>query len=466
MNKTTLTVLAGALLSGACGSLAPTEVRPDAVLPQTWSAPSTAQASAATQGWREFISDAKLQKLIALALQNNRDLRVAALNVEKTQAQLQIQQADLLPTIKAGAAESAQRISTGQASATSNALTRTYTANVGFSAYELDFFGKVRSLGDQALQQYLATDEARRSAQISLVAQVAGTYLALAADMQRRDLAAATLQSQMDSLKLNQRRFELGATSRLTVTQAQTTVEAARGDLANYRGRVVQDENALTLLLGSALPTDLLPAPALSSVTALQAVPAGLPSDLLQLRPDILAAEHQLKAANANIGAARAAFFPSITLTSSAGLASNALSGLFKSGSYAWSFLPQISLPIFDSGRNAANLQVAKINRDISVAQYDKAIQTAFREVADALALQGVLDEQLAAQRALVDASAESFKLSDARFQKGADSYLTVLDAQRSLYAAQQNLIGVRLARETNLVTLYKALGGGALPRD
>lgn len=464
MNKTILAVLIVTFVSSACGSMAPSYTRPAALVPAVWPATSSTQTSAAMLGWRAFISDAKLQKLIDLALQNNRDLRVAALNVAKAQAQSQIQQADLFPTIKAGAAESAQRISTGQASATSNALTRTYTANLGFSAYELDFFGRVRSLGDQALEQYLATDEARRSAQISLVAQVASAYLALAADMQRRELAAATLQSQLDSLQLNQRRFDLGAISRLTVTQAQTTVEAARGDLANYRGKVVQDENALALLLGGAVPAELLPAPTVSSVTTLQSVPAGLPSDLLQLRPDILAAEHQLKAANANIGAARAAFFPSITLTSSAGLASNALSGLFKSGGYAWSFLPQISLPIFDSGRNEANLQVAKISRDITVAQYDKTIQTAFREVADALALQGVLDEQLAAQQALVAASTESFKLSDARFQKGADSYLSVLDAQRSLYSAQQNLIAVQLSRETNLVTLYKALGGGAAP--
>jgi multidrug efflux system outer membrane protein len=337
-----------------------------------------------------------------------------------------------------------------------------YNVGLGFSSYELDFFGRIRSLKDQALEQYLGSEEAHRSTRISLIAQVASAYLTLAADQGHLSLAADTLMTQRSTYEMDKRRFELGAASQLDLSQAQTAVDTARGDVARYTSVVAQDMNALTLLAGTPITDDLLPSAPLTTINAVRDLPPGLPSDLLQNRPDILEAEHQLKAANANIGVARAAFFPSITLTSSLGTASSQLSGLFDSGSRTWLFAPQINLPIFDGGSNSANLKAAKADREIYLAQYEKAIQSAFREVADALADHGTLDEQVAAQQSLVDAMSLSFKLSDARFQKGVDSYLVVLDSQRSLYAAQHNLITLKLAQATNRVTLYKTLGGGA----
>jgi multidrug efflux system outer membrane protein len=322
----------------------------------------------------------------------------------------------------------------------------------------------VRSLNTQAAQQFLATEEAQRATHISLVAEVVSDYLTLAADQERLKLAQSTFRSQSDSYGLTQRSYEVGSASGLSLRQAQTSVERARVDVARYTSQVAQDRNALALVVGTQVPDDLLPTGLADAVGALGTrsdVPAGLPSALIQRRPDVLQAEHELQAANANIGAARAAFYPSITLTASAGSSSSELGNLFKAGSGVWSFAPQISLPIFDGGRNRGNLDSARISRDIGVAQYEKAIQTAFREVADALAQRGTLHQQLDAQQALVDATDESYKLSDARFRRGVDSYLNVLDSQRSLYDAQQNLIGTQLSRVLNLVTLYKVLGGG-----
>lgn len=458
------------LISG-CASMAPNYQRPQAPIAADWPQAATTTASAASSGatadigWRDVFVDVRLQQLIELALANNRDLRISALNIVKARAQYRIQRADLFPSITASGGSSAQRLP-GDLSGTGQAtISREYSAELGFSSYELDLFGRVRSLKNQALETYFATEEARRSTQISLVSELATAYLTLAADRERLRLAQETLQSQQQTYALNQRRYDLGAASELDLRQIQTSVETARRDVASYTSQVTVDENALTLLVGTRVPNELLPDAQLTDVSALTELPAGIPSEVLQRRPDVLEAERTLRGANANIGAARAAFFPSITLTATAGTASAGLSGLFAGGSGAWSFVPQISLPIFNAGANRANLQVAETERDIALANYEKAIQSAFREVADALAQHATLDTQLAAQQSLVDATSASYRLSDARYQKGVDSYLSALDAQRSLYSAQQDLIGVRLSRASNLITLYKVLGGGVLER-
>jgi multidrug efflux system outer membrane protein len=363
--------------------------------------------------------------------------------------------------VNASVGQTAQRVSDNQSATGDGYITRQYTAGLGISAFELDFFGKVKNLSEAALQQYLATEEARRSQQISLVAEVANAWLTLAADQERLRLAQDTLKSQQISYELSKRRFEAGATSGLDMYEAQSSVEAARNEMAVYTAQVAQDRNALTLLVGGAVPDALLPQGELDAVTQTASLPEGLPSDVLRRRPDVLQAERTLRAANANIGAARAAFFPSISLTATAGSASGDLAGLFKGGSAAWSFVPQIRLPIFDGGVNRANLTIAKVDRDIALARYDKAIQSAFRDVADALAQRGTLDERLASQQALADASDKSFRIHEARYQKGAESYLNALVSQRALYAARQSLITARLAKAGNSVTLYKVLGGG-----
>jgi multidrug efflux system outer membrane protein len=381
--------------------------------------------------------------------------------MERFQALYQIRSADQLPKIEASAGAGFQRIP-ADLSGTGRAMTtHQYNVGAGLISYELDLFGRVQSLKDQALEQYLATEQAQRTVQISLVSQVAATWLALAADRERLQLAKETLASQQESYKLTKSRFDAGVSSSLALNQARTTVDAARVDIARYTAQAAQDENALNLVVGSQVSAELLPQVLSESLTAMKDIAPGLPSDVLLHRPDILQAEGQLKGLNANIGAARAAFFPRITLVSSVGFGSSELSGIFKGDAFAWSILPRVSLPIFDGGANKANLKVAEVDRDIAVAQYEKAIQTAFREVADALAQKGTIDEQVAAQQSLTDATSESYRLSQARFDKGVDSYLTVLDSQRSLYGAQQNLIGARLTRLANLVTLYKVLGGG-----
>lgn len=465
-----LTAVAIILLAG-CGTLAPKYTRPAAPVPTAWpsgpaykdSADQPGDMAAADIDWRDFFSDERLQKLIELALANNRDLRVAVLNIERSRAQFQVRRAQLFPTVNASASGTVQRVpeilsSTGEVVTTS----REYVVDLGFSSYELDFFGRVRSLKDQALEQFLATKQARCSAQISLVAEVAGDYLTLAADRESLKLARDTFKSQEDSYKLVQRGFEVGSSSALDLRQAQTTVEAARADIAKYTGQVAQDENALALVVGSPIPPHLLP-DSLDTVTVVKDLPAGLPSEVLQQRPDILDAEDLLKAANANIGAARAAFFPRITLTAGGGITSGYLSKMFIPGSAAWSFAPQLTLPIFDAGTNRANLKIAEVDRDIYVARYEQAIQTAFKEVSDGLAQRGTLGDQLKAQESLVQATSDSYDLSQARYRGGVDSFTTVLISERSLYTAQQSLISVRLSRFTNLVTLYKVLGGGGI---
>jgi multidrug efflux system outer membrane protein len=461
-----LLILTTGILAG-CGTLAPDYTRPAAPVSETWpTGPAYKPATAASGtvadiAWQRFFADASLQKLISLSLANNRDLRVAALDVMKAQAQYRVTRADLFPTLNGTADVTRQRVP-GDLTGTGNAATSSqYNVQLGVSSFELDFFGRVQSLEDQALEQYLATEEARRSAQISLVAEVANAYLTLAADSELLALAQDTVRSQGDSFNLTQQSFRLGAASDLDVNQARISVETARADVARYTALVAQDRNALALVVGGPIPDDLLSPRKLETIALLADLPAGMSSSVLVDRPDILQAEHSLKAANANIGAARAAFFPSITLTANAGTASAALSNLFAGGSGAWLFMPQINLPIFDGGRNQANLDVAKVDTDINVATYEKTIQTAFREVADALAVRGTIDDQIAAQQALTSAAGNSYRLSDTRFRQGADSYLNVLDSQRSFYSAQQGLISANLSRMTNLVTLYKVLGGG-----
>jgi multidrug efflux system outer membrane protein len=471
MNRFTRITLASVAACAALGgcSLMPTYERPALPVPTAYPAPASASSAGAAVGtteaadidWREFFADDRLRRVMALALANNRDLRMAALNIEKARAQYRVQDAGLYPTINATGSQSATRTADNLRTPGSPEINRLYSAGVGISAYEVDLFGRVRSLSAQSLEQFLSTEQARRSTHISLVAEVANAYLTLGADEERLALARDTLTSQSESYRLSQRSFEVGVTTALALRQAQTSVDTARVDVARYTAQVAQDRNALVLLVGSAVPAELLPTNLADSLNALPDLPSGLPSSLLQRRPDILEAEHLLKAANANIGAARAAFYPRISLTASAGSSSTDLSGLFKGGSGTWSFLPQVSLPIFDGGSNRANLDVAKISRDINVAQYEKSIQTAFREVSDALAQRNTVGDQLEAQQSLVNATAESDRLSRARFSRGVDSYLTVLDSQRSLYSAQQNLIGTRLSRVSNLVTLYKVLGGG-----
>jgi multidrug efflux system outer membrane protein len=337
-----------------------------------------------------------------------------------------------------------------------------YTVGLGVAAWELDFFGRLRSLSDQALEQFLATEQARRSVQIALVSQVAASWLTLAADRERLQLSTETLSSLEASYQLTRRRFDAGISSALDVYQAQTIRDAAQAEIFRYTALVAQDENALNLAVGAPAPAELLPRALSESLTALEEIPPGLTSDVLLRRPDILQAESRLKGANANIGAARAAFFPRITLVSSAGLGSNDLAGLFGGGSQSWRFAPLVTLPIFDAGSNRANLKVAEVDRDIAVALYERAIQTAFREVADALAQRGTIDGQLAAQQSHAAAAAESTRLAQARYDKGVDSYLAVLDSQRALYLSRQSLITARLTRLANQATLYKVLGGGA----
>lgn len=460
----TLITLAG------CTTMAPDYHRPEAPIPTAWpSGPSykelagkPSDTGAADMPWQEFSSQASLQKLIAMALENNRDLRVAILNIKRSRALYRIQRADLLPKIDGTAGSLAEGQPEDLSGTGQHETIHQYSVGLGFSSYELDLFGRVQSLRDQALEEYLATKQAGRSAQISLISEVVTSYLNLAADRERLQLARETLVSQRASYLLIKSRFDAGVSSALDLYQAQTSVDAARVDIARYTSLVAQDANGLTLLVGTPVTPELLPASLTANISCVREIAPGLSSEALFERPDILQAEYLLKGANANIGAARAAFFPRISLTSSIGTGSSELSGLFSGGSLAWQFAPQISLPIFNAGSNRANLEVAKVDQNIAVNQYEKTIQTAFREVADALAQRGTIDEQVAAQQSLTDATAESYRLSKARYEKGVDSYLVVLDSQRSLYNAQQNLITARLSRLSNLVVLYKVLGGGA----
>ena len=452
--------LALALALSGCISLAPKYERPAApvaaAFPDAGSGVTPANAAsneaAAQIEWQRFFADARLKQLIELSLANNRDLRVAILNIEQARAQYQIRRADMLPTLNAAI--------TGNRLPSGDSIASTYTAGFAVSAFELDLFGRVRNLSQAALAQFLATEEARKSTQISLIASVANAYLSVLADDELLELTRQTLVGREASLKLIQLKYDNGVVSRIDLELGLSLVDTARVVLAQQQRQRAQDVNLLVLLVGQSLPESLPPSTTLEQ-TALSDLPAGLPSDLLAVRPDIRAAEQLLIGANANIGAARANFFPRISLTGSAGTASTQLSGLFKSGSFGWTFAPQAVLPIFDYGRNSANLGSAKAGRDIAVAQYERSIQTAFREVSDALAGQATYAEQLRAQRAVAAAETERFKLADLRYRSGAASYLDFLDAQRSLFSAQQAAVQANLQRLQNQVTLYRVLGGG-----
>jgi outer membrane protein, multidrug efflux system len=416
-------------------------------------------AAAVDIGWRDFFADARLQRLIDIALKNNRDVRVAVLNVQAAQAQYRVVRSELMPTVGAVAGQSRQR-TPSDLSVFGQTISNTY--NVGLNgSWEIDLFGRVQSLKDQALAQYFATAYARKAAEISLVSQVATQYLqVLEADDLLR-VTQQTLTTAQDSSKLIKLQFDNGTASELDLAQSQTIVETAAANLQAQERARAQAVNALVLLIGEPMPDDLPRGAALNGQALLADIPAGLPSDLLTRRPDIMEAEQNLLAANANIGAARAAFFPRISLTGSFGTLSPSLGGLFKAGSAAWSFAPSITLPIFEGGQNLANLDLANIQKNIQIAQYEKAIQSAFREVADGLAARGTYDQQIKALERDTAAQQRRLDLSTLRYRNGVDSYLGVLEAQQDLYAAQQTLITARTQRAGNLVTLYRALGGG-----
>jgi multidrug efflux system outer membrane protein len=447
-------------------TLAPKYDRPALPGGPTWTTNAATSSNAATNavadiGWREFFQDPRLQQLIGLALTNNRDLRVATLNVEVAQAQYRIQRADLYPQIDGTGSYLRQRSPGYQLFPGETAINSQYTLGLGTTAYELDLFGRIRSLKAQALENYFATAAAQRTAHISLVATVAAQYLTQLEYEQLLVVSSNTLASVQSAYDLNKQSYDVGNISELDLRSAETQVQTAKVNISKYQQLRQQAGNALLLLVGTNLPADLPSSQPLDTQKLLTDLPAGLPSDLLQRRPDILAAEHQLKAANANIGAARAAFFPTIKITADAGVSSQQLSQLFATGSSTWLFNPQISVPIFEAGKNKANLDVANLNKKIEIADYEKAIQTAFREVSDALIAKKFLDEQLSGQEKLVAAEQSRYDLSDVRYRNGADNYLTVLSAQQDLYAAQQNLVSLQFSRLSNLVSLYEALGGG-----
>ncbi|WP_372966589.1 efflux transporter outer membrane subunit [Marinobacter sp.] len=467
MNLFRLTLLSVALsvtLTG-CVNFAPEYIQPLAPVAATWPTTQVGDSDAIPVdeiGWKEFYGDERLRQLIELALNNNRSLRQSALAVESARAQFQITRADTLPTVNAAGSSSALH-SDGK-------TTRAYSATLGISAFELDFFGRLNNLRDQALETYLSYEESLRSMRITLVAEVATAYFTLAADQQSLRLAESTLESQQKSLDLTLKTFDIGTASGLEVATAQTSVDTARADIAIYRTQVAQDLNALTLLVGQPIEQALVTdsgtrvnnplAPLVHSIGPV----ADAPSELLQRRPDVLAAERTLRAAHADIGAARAARFPSITLTTSVGTSSSQLSDLFGGGSGLWSFIPSVSVPIFDGGSRKATVRVAEVGRDTALAEYEYTIQTAFREVSDALSEQSNMQELLAARQSLLKANEKIYRLTEASYRQGLESSLSVLTAQRSYYTAQQNMIAARLAEATNWVTLYRVLGGGWQP--
>ncbi|MGF6663258.1 multidrug efflux system outer membrane protein [Paraburkholderia atlantica] len=471
MQKHSLIAVAVALLAAGC-TLAPHYQRPAAPVTATFptggvydqqpgaqGARSANGQAAADIGWRNFFVDPRLQQLIEIALKNNRDLRVSVLNMQASAAQYRIVRAGLFPTLDAAASQSRSRT---PKDLTFTGVTISNTYSVGLNAsWEIDFFGRVQSLKDQALATYLGTAQARKAAEIALVARVANQYMTVLELDDLLKVTQNTLKTAQESFRITKLQFDNGTGSELDLRQAQTVVETASADLQTQTRLRAQADNALVLLIGEPLPADLPTGLPLNDQSLLTDIPAGLPSDLLTRRPDIMEAEENLLAANANIGAARAAFFPRVTLTGSAGTLSPTLGGLFKPGSAAWSFAPSITLPIFEGGQNMANLDLANIEKNVQIATYEKAIQTAFREVADGLAARGTYDEQIAALERDVAAEQRRLDLSTLRYTNGVDSYLSVLTAQTALYAAQQRLVTARMERLQNLVTLYQALGGG-----
>ncbi|OKY75041.1 MAG: multidrug transporter [Desulfobulbaceae bacterium DB1] len=450
------------LIAGGC-SLAPEYLRPEAPIPAEWPQGEAYQtipesSIALDLDRQEFFTDGKLQKVIGIALENNRELRLAAQNMERARALYGVQRAELFPAVQATGEGGKQGLSSDLIKAGDSRTREQYSLDLGIASWEIDFFGRIRSLKDKALEEYLATEEARRSAEIALVAEVARVYLTLAADRENLQLARSTLETQEATYGLVRKQYDAGLANELDLRRAQIPVETARGDVALFTQLTAQDQNALNLLAGIPVPDELLPVD-LERVAPPAEISAGLSSEILLRRPDIMAAEHRLKGAYAFIGAARAAFFPRIALTTAVGTASDDLSGLFGSGTGTWSFTPRVVAPIFDA-RVWAAFRVSKSDREIILTQYELAIQNAFREVADALAVQGTIDRRIAAQLSLVTATAETYRLADKRYTDGIDSYLGVLDAQRSHFASQQGLVALRLAKLANRVRLYAVLGG------
>ncbi|WP_233803161.1 efflux transporter outer membrane subunit [Paraburkholderia sp. HP33-1] len=471
MQKHSLIAVAVVLLATGC-TMAPHYERPAAPVTATFptggvydqqpgasGAHSANGQAAADIGWRDFFVDPRLQQLIEIALKNNRDLRVSVLNMQASAAQYRIVRAELFPTLNAAASQSKSR-TPKDLTATGQTISNSYSVGLNAS-WEIDFFGRVQSLRDQALATYLGTAQARKAAEIALVSQVANQYLTVLELDDLLKVTQNTLVTAQESYRITKLQFDNGTGSELDLRQSQTVVETASANLQSQMRLRAQADNALALLIGEPLPADLAPGLPLSDQSLLTDIPAGLPSDLLTRRPDIMEAEENLLAANANIGAARAAFFPKVTLTGSVGTLSPTLGGLFKPGSAAWSFAPSITLPIFEGGQNIANLNLANIEKNVQIATYEKAIQTAFREVADGLAARGTYDEQIAALERDTAAEQRRLDLSTLRYKSGVDSYLSVLTAQTALYVAQQALVTARMERLQNLVTLYQALGGG-----
>lgn len=465
-NRIIPVLVVGLSLLGGCAPRKEAFRKPPPPAPAAWTTglpdqPAAQAPAAASLKWQEFFTDAKLRQVIQLALDNNRDLRIATLNVEKVQAQYRIQRAQQFPTVAAAGSIDAYRVPGDTTNNNKGYIYDSNTVGLQVSSWEVDLFGRVRALKTQALEQYLASEQGRISTQMSLVASVAGSYLNLAGDRESLHLAESTLTAQKSTYDLVRRTRDLGIKSDLDVSETESQVQSAQVDVVRYTAQLTLDQNALDLLVGSPVPPELLPNE-LGSDEALKDVSAGVPSEVLLQRPDILQAEHQLKAAYANIAAARAAFFPKISLTAGGGLVSGALSQLFSLRALTWEMAPQASLPIFDAGTREATHKIAQLDRDTIVAEYEKAIQTAFREVSDSLSQRSRLLEQQNAQQALVHTLDETYRLTNARYQTGVDNYLNVLVAQRSLYSGQQGLVSLRLARLSNLVTLYKVLGGGA----
>ena len=456
-----MAALAATVLLAGCASLAPTYAPPRLPVAAQYPENDAAGAHAPDVAWQAYFADPRLQSLIAQALASNRDMRVAALRVEEARAAYGIQRAEQFPTVALGASGSRTRVP-GDLSLTGRAMTSAqYQAGLNVSAWELDFWGRVRSLKDSALQTLLASDEARRAIGVALVAQVANGYLGLRELDERVELARATVDSRAESLRIFTRRFEVGSISKLDLTQVETLLSQALSLSAQLEQARAVQAHALAQLVGG--PVDLTPdTRRFDDASVLQPLHAGLPSALLTQRPDLIAAEHQLRAAQANIGAARAAFFPTISLTAAYGTASAELSGLFDSGSGAWNVAPRLVLPIFDAGRLRANMDLAEVRRDVAVANYEKSVQGAFREVADALSNRRWLALQVDIGKTTLAAQSERARLAKLRYDNGAAPYLEVLDAQRDLLTVEQQLVQTRRALLSSQVSLYAALGGGA----
>ncbi|KQM97049.1 transporter [Sphingobium sp. Leaf26] len=456
------------LALAAC-DMAPKYVRPELPVPvgtpqgDAYAANGGAGAAIvpADTAWRDFFTDARLARVIETALANNRDLRIALANVEQARAQYKVQRADLLPTVAGTGTATYSEQPLVQFGQSQRLNTDVYQAQLGISSWEIDLFGRVRNLTKAAQEQYFASVETRNAAQTALIAETANAWLTMAADQERLRIASDTEKAFGKTLELNKARFDKGIASELEVRQAQTSYDSARSDIAAATTLVAQDQNALNLLVGTTVPASDLPDALAQNDATLDNLPADISSDVLLRRPDIASAEHNLLAANANIGAARAAFFPTVSLTAALGTVSLGLSGLFKSGSDTWSVAPGATLPIFDFGRNKGNLRYAKATYDAMLATYEKSVQTGFREVADALARRGTMTQQVEAQMSQRDSARVAYTLSNARFRAGVDSFLTTLDSQRSLYSAEQSLVATRLTRATNMVELYRAMGGG-----